>query len=881
VSDLLDGLLRIKDEKDTKILPENLKKGITAFGITGTLEDGSGDTKTFETEEEMYADENPIPEGKALIYRRTTTNISAKTHFTKIYFPETVVLPRAVTESVTQSITIASNSSEGGAIINISADGMDVDFNLNMSYAAMSYSSVDGITFVRSRTLVYNMDTYGDYWEFEDDVLYIKQGTNYSEGYYMYYTSMDETNTDIIQPWLRQNGFGYYGLYKCSGSYDGTRLKTVKNFNYKIINESASSVIDKYNVTYDTNYNQLYAPIQTAMTLLKDNLGVTSYGLIEIVDDTHYIVYDYKYDSNSYYSDCSIINFIENTGDDNFYIGASGNVNICVHSIDISNSTVTDITSQQDIQSVTIGSSTVQYINKPVSQTHYFTRCYWSYNESGGRTIFAGIFAKDSTSYWSNFDIQLGYGKVYSYTSAETQFTLNNKNQLLPDVCALGTDGEYVGDGTIFQNVTYEQYMNYNNIDLREGIIYAASANDINIVDTPCETTDKSLQYIQCKKIEQKFSNYYLISKSDLFHIWYKPMSYTFKVCNTSDEELYEYKSSYNFTQGVNKQIIIDNIQYMFINKSLYKITSTEMSEIYTSSISDAVTILTNTGMYIASKSSSSSTTVDIVKVSYEGKTTTLSTWARSSGTSYYDDGTMILENGYLYIVLNTGNSNYGYLCIIQLSDDTVTFSEAYSKQGWLMHDIHTNQLLFGQYANKVVDVYAIATDGTLTQYGTINGSLYNKNFSSGYFVPELNSIVGLGEYNGIASYCKSSSTSIDYFAIGYLISGDLDQTYYYQTSLDVICENSIVKANMMYYNDKLNLNYECTFTIDISHSFSETGNSILFGINSSECFFNRYRKVNILPTAVNTQYENTITPTEYDIALETTSDILGKGGTE
>ena len=42
MSELNDKLLEIKRQKDEYILPENLKKDVTVYGVTGTLESGSG-----------------------------------------------------------------------------------------------------------------------------------------------------------------------------------------------------------------------------------------------------------------------------------------------------------------------------------------------------------------------------------------------------------------------------------------------------------------------------------------------------------------------------------------------------------------------------------------------------------------------------------------------------------------------------------------------------------------------------------------------------------------------------------------------------------------------------------------------------------------------
>ena len=62
MSELNEKLLEIKRQKDTYIIPENIKKDITVYGVTGTLEpgsSGSGDVKLFDTVEEMQQDPNP------------------------------------------------------------------------------------------------------------------------------------------------------------------------------------------------------------------------------------------------------------------------------------------------------------------------------------------------------------------------------------------------------------------------------------------------------------------------------------------------------------------------------------------------------------------------------------------------------------------------------------------------------------------------------------------------------------------------------------------------------------------------------------------------------------------------------------------------------
>ena len=56
MSKLNEKLQEIKRQKDEYIRPENLKKDVTVYGVTGTLESGSGGVKLFDTEEHMQQD---------------------------------------------------------------------------------------------------------------------------------------------------------------------------------------------------------------------------------------------------------------------------------------------------------------------------------------------------------------------------------------------------------------------------------------------------------------------------------------------------------------------------------------------------------------------------------------------------------------------------------------------------------------------------------------------------------------------------------------------------------------------------------------------------------------------------------------------------------
>lgn len=817
---------------------------------------GSGDVKLFESVEEMNANTSAKEDDLALIYCKQTSYITPKAKFYDIYFPTQIVLSKAVTEEIIINVDILCDHGGGGDNPTITPEGVSFMFHMNTSSAYIAYESSDGITYTRTTASVDNYEDYGDQYAWEDDVLSIKPSSEYSDGYYMsyYVTSGD---TDIAKEFFRRNIYNLKGLYQYQGLADSNKVEMIKNIT---LNTNNSDSIYDWTVTGESSYDQLYDTFDIIRTKLKTYYSDAYYSLIEKISDTEFNVYvqgiEIKSNGTTNVWSAKFVNLYNLNESLDLRIGYSYSssdsyrnfLDLKAYKVNTETSTITDITSSFTLVTKAISSTqTLHYFEEPIDKTHYFTSLY--YVGLSVEDISVLTPTETSVSSYTNMDISLGYGKSFSYQPAQTQFSLDNTNQIMEGVIALGKDGEYKGDGSIWDSITYEQYMNNQDIDLREGVIYAALADDNTIVDTPCETTLQSLQYVQCKKIDQKFANYYLIAKTDLIHVWYGPAVYKLKICDKDDNELYEYESSstyLNMSYNAVKQYVLDGILYLFIHNRIYKITETEVSVIYTSSQTYNRVLFTDNCIYLVCPSTTS-LKVDIKKITYTGTETTLTSWTRAGGT-YYGDGCMEIEDGYLYVTAFPTNNNYGYLGIINITDDTVTCSKAYSLQSWLIRDIHTNKLLFAQYSNATTAVYTMATDGTLTAYGTINNTLYNSDVTKGYFVSELNNIVGLGIFNGISSFHSSTSTYISHFNLGYIISGDTDQDCYYQILQDISVENNIIKANFIYYNSILNLNYECTYTIDINKSFGQIDKGNLFAINGTESS-GRYRKVNIFPT--------------------------------
>ena len=152
MSDLGDKLVEIKRQKDTYILPENIRKNVTVYGVTGTLETGSGggDVKLFDTIEHMQEDENAQEGDLAVVYKEELTNVTEESEFDSCVFPQTVVLDEAFTGSIygrfgaVNPIVIFDGTVEMPSS-RFRFRGRGESDNINVQY-----TSSDGITYTRT-----------------------------------------------------------------------------------------------------------------------------------------------------------------------------------------------------------------------------------------------------------------------------------------------------------------------------------------------------------------------------------------------------------------------------------------------------------------------------------------------------------------------------------------------------------------------------------------------------------------------------------------------------------------------------------------------------------------------------------------------------------
>lgn len=201
MSELQDNLTEILRQKNTYLLPTNIRSGVTILGVTGTLEPGSGggDVKLFETIAGMQADPNPTDGDLAVVYRNDIQHCTATAHFSKAIFPETVVLDSALGDYVELRFRAVDDSQMFDCWGQLDSNYFQMDCYGEQGEYRIQYESQDGITYTRTtfrnpegditgNELDFGVEIYYEDEEMWNDVIgnFINIGGKYFEGLYEY-----------------------------------------------------------------------------------------------------------------------------------------------------------------------------------------------------------------------------------------------------------------------------------------------------------------------------------------------------------------------------------------------------------------------------------------------------------------------------------------------------------------------------------------------------------------------------------------------------------------------------------------------------------------------------------------------------------------------
>lgn len=250
MSDLKINLQEILQEKQEKIIPENIKKDVQIFDVTGTYEgsgsSGGGDIKLFETVEEMQADDTAKEGDLAVVYGECLVNTNNASNLQELYFPQQVTLPLTVTNEKTI------NFQDGNIFTSHKAVLSPTSFTFGTMATQVEYSSEDGQNYVRITDLT-------------DDKLVLTSSIDFSRcsnwdaniGYFI------QTIGKIFDGLYSYNGIDYVfaenqltakpgNLYKASaysvdGIIEGTLTQEISNSFDDVNAEIYAKVLQYYN----------------------------------------------------------------------------------------------------------------------------------------------------------------------------------------------------------------------------------------------------------------------------------------------------------------------------------------------------------------------------------------------------------------------------------------------------------------------------------------------------------------------------------------------------------------------------------------------------------------------------------------------------------
>lgn len=137
---LEENLTMIFEEKAEKIIPENIKSGVSIFGVEGSLEG----VKLFETREEMDADTTSEVGQLAIIYRNITTPMAEGMTTDRVGYP------RIVTLDTTYGQFGTGLTGTGGDIaVSGSASYSSGRISIQLNNVIVEYTSEDALHWVR------------------------------------------------------------------------------------------------------------------------------------------------------------------------------------------------------------------------------------------------------------------------------------------------------------------------------------------------------------------------------------------------------------------------------------------------------------------------------------------------------------------------------------------------------------------------------------------------------------------------------------------------------------------------------------------------------------------------------------------------------------
>lgn len=428
MSTLKEKSQNILDEKNAKILPENIKDGVQVFNVVGSMKHSIEGNfkwmKSFNTIADAEASNEIGYDEKVFIYGGIPVQIEQEAQVTSIYLPKTIVLPSAVTTSINITQEIVSDHGGGGGSNNLTPTEFMLDFNLNMNMLMVIYKSTDGITYRRTDLKMYNETVWGDMWDMVDDVAYIIPGTDYSENYKIWYkiNSTDETEISLAKEFFKQIDYTYGGMLQNVGTITEDRAQGFRNLR---VNRNNSTDRADYTIDHEIDWCVDVIKARKVVNAIKAAIGSDyTFFKVKVVDDNTYIAFGHSYISSEKIRIEPLVNmsFADIDGDLRFHLGYSWNTasttqdnGIIVYKGVIGedgNAIVTDVTTEYTIETMELGDRTYKYIKDFLEDNVTYSNVY--YGTDVTFEVENMIFNNEPYSGYSSWYFFQGAGKTFT-----------------------------------------------------------------------------------------------------------------------------------------------------------------------------------------------------------------------------------------------------------------------------------------------------------------------------------------------------------------------------------------------------------------------------------------------------------------------------------